>query len=110
LGFPSGAIASCLSTYAIGFLDKFFLVGDKGFAEMQPATNYGPIKAWTHKGDIDMPHVKHQIKQMEEMAKIILDGIEPELPVDGEEGLKDLKIIDAVFEAAKTGRRVELKL
>src|SRR5688500_3116693 len=30
LGFPGGAIASCLSTYAMSNLDRFFLNGDKG--------------------------------------------------------------------------------
>jgi predicted dehydrogenase len=110
MGFPSGAIASCLSTYAIGFLDKFFLVGDKGFAEMQPATGYGPIKSWTHKGDLDQSDENHQTTQMDQMARIILDGMQPEIPIDGEEGLKDMKIIDAIFEAAKTGKKVNLQI
>jgi predicted dehydrogenase len=30
--------------------------------------------------------------------------------VDGEEGLKDLKIIDAIYLSIKTGKRVDLKL
>ena len=110
LGFPSGVIASCLSTYAISYLDKFFLVGEKGFAEMQPSTGYGPIKSWTNKGRLDLPHVTHQTTQMDQMAMIILDGKKPNIPVDGEEGVKDMKIIDAIFEAAKSGKRVPLKL
>ncbi|HEV8506851.1 MAG TPA: Gfo/Idh/MocA family oxidoreductase, partial [Chitinophagaceae bacterium] len=31
LGFPGGAVASCLSTYSLNYLDRFFLDGDKGF-------------------------------------------------------------------------------
>lgn len=38
LGFPSGAVASCLSTYTMNNLDRFFLNGEKGFAELQPST------------------------------------------------------------------------
>ncbi|WP_194976725.1 Gfo/Idh/MocA family protein [Aquiflexum lacus] len=110
LGFPSGVVASCLSTYAISYLDKFFLVGDKGFAEMQPSTGYGPIKSWTNKGRLDLPHVTHQTTQMDQMAAIIFDGKKPKVPVDGEEGLKDMKIIDAIFEAVKSGDKVALKL
>src|SRR5688572_23031601 len=34
LGFPGGAVASCLSTYAMSNLDRFFLDGEKGFAEL----------------------------------------------------------------------------
>ena len=108
MGFPSGAIASCLSTYALNNLDKFYLNGTKGFAEMQPSTGYGPIKAWIDKGPIERDHVTHQTVQMDEMAAIVLDGKKPVIPVDGEEGLKDLVIIDAIYEAVKTGKKVML--
>jgi predicted dehydrogenase len=109
MGFPTGAIASCLSTYALNYLDKFFLNGTKGFAEMQPSTGYGPIKAWTNKGPIEREHITHQTTQMDEMAAIILDGKKPVIPVDGEEGLKDLVIIDAIYEAVRAGKKVEIK-
>jgi len=110
LGFPSGAVASCLSTYTMNNLDRFFLNAEKGFAEMLPSTGYGPIKARTNKGELTHPHVTHQTVQMDEMAGIILEGKQPIVPVDGEEGLKDLKIIDAIFKAVKTGKKVSLKL
>jgi predicted dehydrogenase len=55
LGFPSGAVASCLSTYQMNHLDKFFLNGERGFGELQPATGYGPIQGRTHKGVLDFP-------------------------------------------------------
>ena len=110
LGFPGGAVASCLSTYSMGYLDKFFLDGEKGFAELQPATGYGPIKGKTSKGELNKPHITHQTVQMDEMAAIILAGKEPVVPVDGEEGLKDMKIIDAIYKAVETGKRVDIKL
>lgn len=109
LGFPSGAVATCLSTYKMNFLDRFFLNGDNGFAELSPAHGYGPIKARTNKGEIDYPHVTHQTVQMDEMGALILEGKKPVLPVDGEEGLRDLRIIDAIYEAVRTGKKVNLK-
>ncbi|MGY4383977.1 putative dehydrogenase [Pedobacter sp. UYP24] len=109
-GFPSGATASCLSTYNMNNLDKFFLNGEKGFAELQPSTGYGPIKGRTHKGELDQPITVHQTVQMEEMAQIIFDDKKPIVPIDGEEAVKDLKIIDAIYMAAKTGSKVVLKL
>ena len=109
MGFPGGAVASCLSTYAMSNLDRFFLNGDKGYAELFPATGYGPIKGRTSKGELNFPHVTHQTVQMDEMAAIILDNKKPVVPVDGLEGLKDLKIIDAIFQAVKTGTKVNLK-
>lgn len=109
-GFPSGAVASCLSTYSMGNLDRFFLNGDKGFAELQPSTGYGPIKGRTHKGPLEKPHITHQTVQMDEMSDIILAGKKPQVPVDGEEGLKDLVIIDAIYKAVKSGKKVPLKI
>lgn len=110
LGFPNGAVASCLSTYNMGSLDRFFLNGEKGFAEMRPSTGYGPIKGRTNKGELNHPHVPHQTIQMDEMASIILDGKTPILSVDGKVGLQDMKIIDAVYRACATGLRQELDL
>jgi predicted dehydrogenase len=110
LGFPSGAVASCLSTYAMNGLDRFYLNAEKGFAEMLPSTGYGPIKGKTNKGELTQEHKTHQTVQMDEMAAIILEGKQPVVPVDGEEGLKDLKIIDGIYAAVKSGKKVSLKL
>jgi predicted dehydrogenase len=108
LGFPGGAVASCLSTYSMNNLDRFFLNGEKEFAELHPATGYGPIKGRTHLGELNHPHITHQAVQMDEMAAIILEDKKTLVPLDGEEGLKDLKIIDAIYQAVKEGKKVEL--
>ena len=109
-GFPGGAVASCLSTYSMNSLDRFFLDGEKGFAELQPSTGYGPIKGRTHKGELAQPHITHQTVQMDEMAGIILQDKQPIVPVDGEEALKDLKIVDAIYLAVKKGKKVDIRL
>lgn len=110
LGFPSGAVASCLSTYSMNGLDKFYLNAEKGFAEMQPSTGYGPIKARTNKGELTHEHKTHQTVQMDEMADIILNGKQAIVPVDGEEALKDLKIMDAIYASVKSGKKISLAL
>lgn len=110
LGFKGGAVASCLSSYNIRHLDRFFLSGEKGFAELHPAIGYGPIRGRTHQGELNQPHMMHQTLQMDEMAQIILDGKKPVLPVDGNEGLKDIKILEAIYEACRTGRKQTLSL
>jgi predicted dehydrogenase len=109
-GFPSGAVASCLSTYAMNNLDRFYLDGENGFAEMQPSTGYGPIMGRTHKGELTQPITVHQTVQMDEMSDIIFKGKQPVVPVDGDEAVKDLKLIDAIYLAVKTGGRVEVKV
>jgi predicted dehydrogenase len=108
-GFPSGALASCVSSYNMNNLDKFYLNGERGWAE-NGAFGYGPIKGRTNKGELALPHVTHQTVQMEEFSAIILQGKQPIVPVDGEEGVKDMKIIDAIFAAVKSGKKVALKL
>lgn len=109
LGFPSGAIASCLSTYNMNYLDRFYLCGDKGFAELQPATGYGPIQGRTNKGALIHSHTEHQTLQMDEMAHIILHGSKSSIPVDGEEGLKDLYILEAIYKACESGIKQIIK-
>jgi predicted dehydrogenase len=110
LGFPSGAVASCLSTYSMNWLDRFFLDGVNGFAELHPATSYDPTQGLTHKGPLNFPYVVHQATQMDEMAEIIFNGKKPIVPVDGEEGLKDLKVIEGIYKSAKSGKTENLQL
>jgi predicted dehydrogenase len=110
LGFPGGAVASCLSTYSMNNLDRFFLNGENGFAELMPATGYGPIAGKTHKGTIDAPVVTHQTVQMDAMAGIIFNNEKPVVAVDGNEAVKDLIITDAIYESAKSGKKISLKL
>ncbi len=110
LGFPSGAVASCLSTYDMNNLDRFFVTGEKGYGLLNPSTGYGPIEGETHKGKLTHPHKTHQTVQMDEMAAIIFDDKKPVLPVDGEEGVRDMKVIDAIYEAIRTGKSTEIKI
>ena len=110
MGFPSGAVANCLSTYNMSGLDRFYMTGDKGWVEMQPSTGYGPIEGRTHKGPLNQKHVTHQTLQMDGMAALIFEGKQPIVPVDGAEGVKDMKIIDAIFKAVKSGGKVEIKV
>src|SRR6201994_4981934 len=110
LGFPGGAVASCLSTYSLNNLDRFFLNGTDGYAELLPSTGYGPIQGHTHKGEIDQPTTIHQAVQMDAFAGILLQGEQPPVPVDGAEAVKDLKIIDAIYQSARTGQKIMLEL
>ncbi|MBA4197403.1 MAG: glucose-fructose oxidoreductase [Chitinophaga sp.] len=109
MGFASGAIASCTSSYAANGLDSFFISGDKGYAHIEASIYYGPSKVTTSKGPLTQPHTTHQAAQMDGMADIILHNKQPLIPVDGEEGLKDIKIIEAIYKAAQTNARVYIQ-
>jgi predicted dehydrogenase len=47
---------------------------------------------------------------MDEMAAIVFDGKKPIIPVDGEEALKDLKVIEGIYKSAASGKTVNLTL
>lgn len=110
MGFPSGAVANCLSTYNMSNLDRFYMTGENGWVEMRPSTGYGPIEGRTHKGPLTQPHVMHQTLQMDGMARLIFEGEQPIVPVNGEEGVKDMKIIDAIYKAVETGGKVTIDI
>ncbi|MFT3703251.1 MAG: Gfo/Idh/MocA family oxidoreductase [Agriterribacter sp.] len=102
LGFPSGALASCGTTYNFNEYERLYLIGDKGFAELSPAFGYGPIKGRTHLGEMRIQDTTHQTLQMDGLADCILNGT-PDPNMTGEEALKDMIVIDAVYESIRKG-------
>jgi predicted dehydrogenase len=109
MGFPSGVVAHCATTYSFNGLGRLTVSGEKDTVELFPAYNYGPIKGQTNKGDMKQPVVVHQTLQMDGMADCILNGA-PEPNIDGFEGLKDMKIIEAIYKSiAKGGEKIKIK-
>jgi glucose-fructose oxidoreductase len=81
----------------------------KGFIQIRPAFGYGGITAETHAGPLkfNLP-VSQQALQMDDFAKCVIYNRESRVP--GEMGLRDMKIIEAIYESARTGKRVETKV
>jgi predicted dehydrogenase len=50
--------------------------------------------------------VDHFAAEMDHFSGCVLDGKEPLTP--GEEGLRDLKVMMAIYEAARSGKTVKL--
>jgi predicted dehydrogenase len=100
LGFPSGIIANCGCTYNFNRVEGLKLMGEKGWAELNPAFGYGPIRGTTHLGPINQPDVTHQAYQMDGIAECILNN-KPDPNVSGHEGLKDMVVVDAVYESLR---------
>ena len=108
LGFPSGVVASCGTTYNFNNYERLYLIGEKGFAELSPAFGYGPIGGKTHLGPMNQPLITHQTAQMDGLADCILNGT-PDPAMTGEEALKDMIVIDAVYESLrKEGKKIYL--
>jgi predicted dehydrogenase len=107
LAFPSGAFANCSSTYNCG-VDRLYASADKGSFELSPAISYGPFVGKTSKGALNFPVTNQQAVQCDEIAKVLLAGKELPSHISGEEGWKDVRIMQAIYEAAGTGKKVLL--
>ncbi len=107
LNFPSGAVCNSSSSYNCG-IDRLFASADEGFFELSPAISYGPFKGRTSKGELNFPEINQQQTQLDEMGKFILENKPLPSHITGEEGLKDVRILQAIYEAARTGKKVSL--
>jgi glucose-fructose oxidoreductase len=101
LQFPSGAIASLSTGFHTGF-NYLKVFADEGRFELEPFSSYRGIKGKTSKGELDFPVVNQQATQMDEVAECILSGKPMRVP--GEEGLKDMMVVDKIYECAAKGK------
>lgn len=107
LNFPSGAVCNSSSSYSCG-IDRLYAAADDGFFELSPAISYGPFKGKTSKGDLNFPEINQQQTQLNEIGKVLLENKQLPTHITGEEGLKDVAILQAIYEAASTGKKVSL--
>ncbi|MEO6004201.1 MAG: Gfo/Idh/MocA family oxidoreductase [Opitutus sp.] len=82
--------------------------GRKGFIQIKPAFGYGGMNCITQDGPLKLtPPASHQALQMDDFAACVQAGRESKIP--GEMGLRDMKVIEAIYEAAASGKRVDIK-
>lgn len=105
--FPSGAVANCNTSCGYN-IDRFYAAADKGSFELSPALSYGPYKGKTSIKELKFPEINQQKTQMDEICKVLLENKKLPNHITGEEGLKDMKIINAVYKSANTGMKVLL--
>ena len=112
LEFPSGAIASCQSMYSAN-QNHILLMGDRGRIELEPATRYDGNRMWLGQDGREQPvtppptRAKSQFAgQLDHLVDCIAAGREP--IVSGEEGLRDMRIIEAIYRSAREGRTIRL--
>lgn len=107
MNFASGAVCTSTSTNSNG-IDRFYASAENGFFELSPAVSYGPFRGKSSKGEFDFPVINQQAAQMDGIAKVILDGRELPEHISGDEGRKDMRIIEAIYKAAESGNKVIL--
>jgi len=108
LEFPSGARAALQTSYGMN-MNFLHVTGEKGTLQMEPYSGYNGVKGSGSGGfSVNNPYEvpMQQAMQMDDDALAIINK-KPVL-VPGEEGLRDIKIVEAIYEAARTGKRVKI--
>ena len=107
MSFPEGGLSNHSTSYST-YLDRLYASAERGWWRLQPAFNATGAKGETPDGtmQIEAPPFQ-QTAQMDDFALAIQENKATE--ASGEEGLKDLKIIEAIFKAAKTGKETEVE-
>lgn len=100
--FPGGAVATCKTSYNAGG-NHLRVEAENGWFELTSAFRYGGMAGATSKGPMNFPEVNQQALQMDDFANCIINNKPTRVP--GEEGLKDLKVIEAIYKAAKSGKK-----
>jgi glucose-fructose oxidoreductase len=112
LEFPGGVIATCATSFGMPLRNLLTVTAERGHYWLEPFQEYNGIKGGTrdgkviaHNADVPLPH--QQARQMDNDALAIQQN-KPVL-VPGEEGLRDIVILEAIYQSAQTGsKRVAL--
>jgi predicted dehydrogenase len=112
--FPSGLIAICNSGYGQHRSQFYRLEGDLQWAELSPAFAYSGLRMRVNRVEDkhnvllepSIEEVDQFAREMDHMSLCVQRNLQPHTP--GEEGLQDMRIVEAIYESARTGRTVKL--
>jgi predicted dehydrogenase len=111
LRFPSGILANCSSSYGYFQQSVFRVMGTQGRLVLDPASWYIGLRMWIERNNRieyrDLPVIDHFTSEMDHFSDCIMNNKEPLTP--GEEGLRDLTIIQGIYEAARGSSVVKLQ-
>lgn len=108
LFFKSGAVCTSTTSYSAS-VDRLYAAADDGFFQLSPAVSYGPFRGQTSNGEMKFADINQQAAQLDGIGQVILEGKPLPTHITGEEGLKDMKVLEAIYKAAKTGKKVLIK-
>lgn len=112
LEYEIGATASCTASFDAHARSALELVGTDGMIDIEsPFGGVVPQEVVVESGDIRMEYTGPTVDEVREefdyFGYCVLTGTDPE--PDGEDGLADLRAIEAAYESAEIGCRVELE-
>ena len=104
--FSGGAVVHSSTTYS-SYVDRLYATCERGWFKLESAFNATGSQGITSLGPMDLPSPQYQqVAQIDAFAQSIQKRTKPE--ASGEEGWKDMKIIDCILRAADTGRKIEV--
>ena len=110
LRFPSGALAHGSTSYSYAGTSRFGVQGTKASLLLDPATSYYQhemtVKALTQVRRFAMPEGNQFAAQLDHLSEAILG--DTAIGPDGAEGMQDVRLILAMYEAARTGQTVRV--
>jgi predicted dehydrogenase len=110
LKFPSGIIANCYSSYGVDGVNRYRAAGPGGWVQMDPAYTYmGLVQQYYQNGKTTFTEPSTW-DQFAAEADAFSDAIKHDRDVatPGEEGVRDMKILMACYESARTGKSIQL--
>lgn len=112
LRFPRNRLAQFVVSYYGNTSQAFTVVGTKGSVQMDPAYMYGKPLAQTltigeRASTSSFKNTDHFGGEMKYFSDCILEGKDPE--PDGEEGYADMRVLDGILRAMKSGGPVTLE-
>lgn len=105
--FPGGAMVNGFTSYKSN-IEQLYVSASNGWAQLSPAYSYGPLKGRTSQGELTLPAVHHQTVMLEGICKELITNNKIPAHTSGEEGLRDMRILMNIYEAAKTGSKINL--
>lgn len=106
LKFPSGVIANGKTSFGEN-LNRLHVTCDKGWYELSPMQSYSGVRGKDSSGNIFRPFQgNQQAQQMDDDARAIIQN--EDVMVPGEEGMRDIRIVEAIYRAAALGKEVKL--
>lgn len=112
LEFPGGITASCSASFNAHGTSGLRIVGSEGMVSISsPFGGVVPHDIYVECGDVAMEYrgspADEVVEEFAYFGYCVLTGDDP--APDGEDGLRDLEAIDAIYEAAETGKRVAIE-
>lgn len=106
LEFPEGIIAEGFTSLGQN-VNELNVSCANGSYELSPFQSYGGINGSASDGTLLNASIPNQqAQQMDDDALAILNNTEVLVP--GEDGMRDIRIVEAIYKAAKTGERILL--